>query len=88
MAAGLRFAGENAEAGLAARMPPGLLGAPVARSCYHLGCGEIDEPAEWASRAIDERHMIFLSNTIRRCQVFFRKSDKWPALLRKMNVAN
>ncbi len=84
----LRNAGETARA--EALLAPSLAGSyedSAARTFFHLLCGEIDAALEWAGKALEERNPTFIQNAIRPFEKLFRTSPGWPALLKKMNVA-
>ena len=84
----LRSTGETQQAeALLATLPVGSYGAPVALTSFHLVCGEVDQAVEWAGRAVDERHPVFIGDLIRPYEKLFRKSTGWQALLKKMNLA-
>jgi eukaryotic-like serine/threonine-protein kinase len=84
----LRRTGDTQQAeALLARFPPGSYGAPVALTCVHLVCGDIDDAVEWAAKAVDERHPVFIADLIRPYQALFRTSAAWPALLEKLGLA-
>jgi len=88
LAGALRSTGETQQAeALLAQLPSGSYGSPWALTCFHLVCGEIDHATEWAGKAIDQRRPVFISNLIRPFETLFRKSPGWPALLKKMNLA-
>jgi serine/threonine protein kinase/Tfp pilus assembly protein PilF len=84
----LQNAGETARAEeLLAQLPAGSYGSPVARMCFHLVCGQIDAALEWAGQAVDERNPTVIPMVIRPFERLFRNSPGWPALLKKMNLA-
>jgi len=45
-------------------------------------CGEIEEAAKWAERAIEHRYMPFVHNL----SPFFRSTPRWPGLAKRMNL--
>jgi len=49
---------------------------------FHGLCGEIDQAAQWAERAIGERHMPFIQNV----GWILRPTRHWPALAKLMNL--
>ena len=57
-----------------------VCGAPAGLAVFHAMGGEFDRAAEYAERAIDERHPL-LVRTLRPLM-----PSKWPALARKMNL--
>lgn len=62
----LQNAGETARTeALLAQSPAGSYGDSVARTCFHLVCGEIDAALEWAGKALGERNPTFIQNVIR-----------------------
>jgi serine/threonine-protein kinase len=84
----LRNSGETARGEvLLAQLPPGSFEAPIALYCFHLVCGEIDAAVESARKAMEQRVPLFFSCAIRPFEHVLRKSPGWPALLKKMNVA-
>lgn len=88
LAGALQNTGEAARAEtLLAQSPAGSYGAAVARTCFHLVCGEIDASLEWAGKAVGERNPTFIQSVIRPFEKLFRKSPGWPVLLKKMNLA-
>ena len=83
----LRNAGESARAdALLAQVPADAYGAPLARTFFHLVCGEIDAALDWAGKVVDQRNPTFFQSTIRPFQHVLRQSPAWPALLRKLNL--
>lgn len=59
-----------------------VCGAPAGLALFYAMGGEFDRAAEYAERAIDERHPL-LVRTLRPLMPF---NSKWPALVRKMNL--
>jgi tetratricopeptide (TPR) repeat protein len=49
---------------------------------FHALCGELEEAAKWAERAIEQRHMTFLHNVC----LLFRPTPWWPRLAKLMNL--
>jgi TolB-like protein/Flp pilus assembly protein TadD len=87
MAGVLAIDGESARAdALLAQFTADAYGTPLARTCFHLVCGEIDAALAWAEKAIDQRRPTFFQSTLRPFQGLFRKSHAWSALLRRMNL--
>jgi len=84
----LRNARETARAEeTLARWPAGAYATPLARMTFHLVCGEIDDAVEWGEKAADERHPSFMSSNVRPFERLLRQSPRWPALLKRMNLA-
>ena len=83
----LRSAGETGRADeLLAQLPPGSYEAHVARLCFHLVRGEIDAAVEWAEQAAGERNQTIIF-AVRPFEKVLRTSPGWPALLKKLNLA-
>jgi serine/threonine-protein kinase len=57
-------------------------GAPIGLAMFHGICGEFDQAAAWAERAIEERYprIVGLLGPL------LRSTRRWPALARKMNL--
>jgi serine/threonine-protein kinase len=54
---------------------------------YHLLCGEIEQAVEWAQKAIErQEQMVTMLLLPRPCGPMLRRSPRWPALARKMNL--
>jgi TolB-like protein len=61
-------------------------GAPAGFLCYHLISGEVDQAADWAEKAIEQRQpsiVLYLRLPFARD---LRSSARWPALARLMNL--
>ncbi len=56
--------------------------APVGATVFHALCGEFDQAAVWAERAIEERHPLLIA----RLGPLMRQSAQWPGLARQMNL--
>jgi tetratricopeptide (TPR) repeat protein len=61
-------------------------GTPLGFVYYHLVCSEIEQAADWAEKAIEQREP-----TIRILLLFplakaLRQSSRWPALAKMMNL--
>ena len=57
-------------------------GAPAGLAVFHALCGEIDQAAQWAERAIEQRYMPFVHNL----SPFFRATSSWPRLSKLMHL--
>jgi hypothetical protein len=76
----------RAEALLEKLAPVQTYGTPLGLMFFHLVCRKIDEAAQWAEKAIDQRDMriiMFLSLPLMRR---LRASARWPVLARAMNL--
>jgi len=49
---------------------------------FHAFCGEIDQAAQWAERAIEQRDMPLIQNL----GWLLRPTSHWPALAKLMNL--
>jgi hypothetical protein len=56
--------------------------ASVGASVFHALCGEFERAAEWAERAIEERHPLLIV----RLGPLMRSSPQWPELARRMRL--
>jgi serine/threonine-protein kinase len=56
--------------------------APIGWVVFHSLCGNVDQAAEWAERAIEQRDMPFVQNL----GPFLKPTASWPALARLMNL--
>ncbi len=84
----LQKEGDTARAeALLAQSPEGSDGAPLARTCFHLACGEIDSAMKWAVTAVDERNATFTPSVVRAYEKRLAASSEWPSWLAKMNFA-
>jgi TolB-like protein len=85
----LARAGESAKAGeLVARLnPPTAYGVPMGRMLFHQVCGERDEGAAWARRAIEQRDTVAVIHLLGPDRKFWSSSSHWPTLARMMNVS-
>jgi len=57
-------------------------GCPTGMTLFHALCGEHGRAAEWAEKAIEERHPEF----IKTLGPLLRTTPGWPALAKKMNL--
>jgi TolB-like protein/tetratricopeptide (TPR) repeat protein/predicted Ser/Thr protein kinase len=57
-------------------------GIPFGLCVYYRLCGEMDQAAYWAGKAIEQRSPFFPSFV----SLFFRSSSQWSALARLMNL--
>ncbi len=57
-------------------------GASTGLAVFHAMCGEFDQAAEWAERAIEERYPLF----VRMLGPLLRSSPRWTALAKLMNL--
>jgi eukaryotic-like serine/threonine-protein kinase len=62
-------------------------GAPVGFLIYHLIRQEIDKAADWAEKAIDQRDPNAIPGVCGPNRKLFAAAGRWPALARKMNLA-
>jgi tetratricopeptide (TPR) repeat protein len=85
----LHRAGETGRADeLLAQLPAGSHEDHVARLCFHLVRGEFDAAAEWAGKAVEARNPNVFGFVVRAFEQVLHKSPRWPALLKKMNLAD
>jgi tetratricopeptide (TPR) repeat protein len=61
-------------------------GAPGGLVVYHLVCSEIEKAAEWAEKAIEQRDPR-IAIFYRFFMKAWRSSPRWPALAKRMNLA-
>jgi len=63
-------------------MPGDSYGMPLGLCLYYWILGEIDQAADWAVKAMEQRSppISFLAS------IFFRSSLRWPALARLMSL--
>lgn len=62
------------------------VGDPHVHALFHLLCGEVDEGADWAEKAIEERDlsmMLYLRFVV--CKEL-RASHRWPRIARMLNL--
>lgn len=59
----------------------------MARLCFHLVRREFDVAADWAEKAVEARNPNVFGLVVRVFERALRKSPRWPALLKKMNLA-
>ena len=69
-----------------ARLTEGSYQASVALTLYYLVRGEADAAVEWAGKWAGERDP-FVIYVIRLFEKLLRQSPGWPALLKKLNLA-
>ncbi len=79
--------GEEVESTLAKALGSGeAIGDARAHALNHLLCGEIDEGADWAEKAIEERDasmMVYLRFVVSRR---LRASHRWPKIAKMINL--
>jgi Tfp pilus assembly protein PilF len=63
------------------RNAPEAYAVPSAMIMFHLACGEIDQAADWAEKALEQRDAL---NTD--LLSLLRSSARWPALAKMMNL--
>jgi Flp pilus assembly protein TadD len=79
----LRTGAENRAGALIETLKPGTAsGAPSGLAVFHALCGDLDQAAEWAERAIEQRDMPLVQNL----GPFLRPTPWWPVLARRMNL--
>src|SRR5688572_4943997 len=59
-----------------------LCGSPTGLAVFHAIGGEFDRAAEWAARAIEERHPLL----IRTLRPLLQSNPRWPTLARMMRL--
>ena len=57
-------------------------GAAAGLALFHALCGEFDQAARWAEKAVEERYPLFVAIL----GPFLRPSPQWPALAKLMNL--
>jgi TolB-like protein/Tfp pilus assembly protein PilF len=79
--------GEEVESSLAKALGSGeAIGDARAHTLFHLLCGEIDEGADWAEKAIEERDcsmMVYLRYVVSKR---LRASHRWPKIAKMINL--
>ena len=60
-------------------------GVPSAFVTYFLARGDIDQAADWAARAIEQRWPQIVL-VLRTFAADLRRSPRWPALVKMMNL--
>jgi len=79
--------GEEVESSLAKALGSGkAIGDARAHALFHLLCGEIDQGADWAVRAIEERDssmMVYLRFVVSKR---LRASHRWPKIAKMINL--
>jgi tetratricopeptide (TPR) repeat protein len=88
LAAITRRNGEEAEAKSLAKALGcgGALGDARAQALFHLLCGELDQGADWAEKAIEQRDpslMFYLRFVVSKG---LRASHRWPKIARMINL--
>jgi len=63
-------------------------GGPVGLVVYFLARGEIEQAVEWSAKAAEQRFPAFIPRMIRTFEPSLRRSAAWPAVLKKMNLAD
>lgn len=80
--------GEEVESSLAKALGSGeAIGDARAHALFHLLCGEIDEGADWAEKAIEERDcsmMVYLRYVVSKR---LRASHRWPKIAKMIKSA-
>ncbi len=61
-------------------------GAPFGLVVFHLVCSEIEEAAEWAEKAIEQRDFRLVITMSQPILKDLRSSSRWPRLARRMNL--
>ena len=59
-----------------------------ARSVYHLLCGDTDEGADWAEKALAERDYVMMFYLQFAVSKGLRTSSRWPRIAEMMNLPN
>jgi len=62
------------------------VGDAPAHALFHLLCGEVDQGADWAEKAIEERDLsisIYLRFIV---STDLRASQRWPKIARMLNL--
>jgi hypothetical protein len=62
------------------------IGDAPAHSIFHLLCGNVDQGADWAEKAIDERDLSILIYLRFVVSKNLRTSPRWPMIARKLNL--
>jgi len=79
--------GEEVESSLANALGSGeAIGDARAHALFHLLCGEVDEGADWAEKAIEERDgsmMVYLRYVVSKR---LRASHRWPKIAKMINL--
>ncbi len=58
------------------------------RAVYHLLCGEIDQGADWAEKALAERDYVMMFYLRFAVSKGLRASSRWPRIAKMMNLPN
>jgi hypothetical protein len=53
---------------------------------FHAMCGEPDQAADWAEKAIEQRHPMVPALLRTYSGKVLRSSPRWPSLLRILNL--
>ena len=61
-------------------------GTPLGFVHYHLVCSEIEQAAEWAGKAIEQREPAVIYFLLLPVAKELRRSSRWPALAKMMNL--
>ena len=61
-------------------------GAPFGFVYYHLICSEIEQAADWAEKAIEQREPWVIFLLLLPLAKDLRQSSRWPALAKMMNL--
>ena len=79
--------GEEVESSLMQALGSGeTIGDARAHALYHLVCGEIDQGADWAEKAVEERDssmMLYLRFVVSKG---LRASHRWPKIAKMVNL--
>jgi TolB-like protein/Tfp pilus assembly protein PilF len=79
--------GEEVESSLAKALGSGeAIGDARAHALFHLLCGKIDDGADWAEKAIEERDcsmMVYLRFVVSKR---LRASDRWPKIAKMISL--
>jgi tetratricopeptide (TPR) repeat protein len=80
--------GEEVESSLMQALGSGeRIGDARAHALYHLVCGEIDQGADWAEKAVEERDssmMLYLRFVVSKG---LRASHRWPKIAKMVNLS-
>ena len=60
--------------------------APIGFLIFHLLCGDIEAAANWAEKAIEQRHLLILFYLCAPLAKPLRTSRRWPALASMVNL--
>jgi len=59
-----------------------------ARAVYHLLCGDVDQGADWAEKALAERDYVMMFYLQFAVSKALRASSRWPHIAKMMNLPN